>query len=115
MIYFACKTIDLSEIFQCSFGIKKNDYKVLDVLLESKKPKTVKEIAKQLNKERTTVQKSMSLLLKKQLVYRRQMNISTGGYVYVYSIKDRDSLKKELTEIIKAWNKEVLRLINDSI
>jgi predicted transcriptional regulator len=112
MISFACKPIELSEIFQCGYGISRTEYKVLDFLMLQGKMLSVKEIASKLRKERTTIQKSIKALVDKKLVKRKQMNLSSGGYVYTYGVEDKEKIKKELSGMLKSWSESVAFAIN---
>ncbi|MEM0231447.1 MAG: helix-turn-helix domain-containing protein [Candidatus Woesearchaeota archaeon] len=107
MISFACRTIDFEELFSCSFGLKKTDYKIFNIILQSGKRLTVSSIAKILGKERTVVQKSVKSLLEKRLVKRYQENIQNGGYRFYYEAEDKEEIRKRLLEIIRRWSSNV--------
>ncbi|MDK2849880.1 MAG: hypothetical protein PWP03_157 [Candidatus Woesearchaeota archaeon] len=96
----------------CSYGLGRGEYKIFEFMLRLKEPKTIKEIAEMIGKERTTVQKAITKLLEKGLVKRRQMNLSTGGYVFVYFMEDKERIKKEIKEIIKSWCEDAMRAID---
>ncbi|HDP74105.1 MAG TPA: MarR family transcriptional regulator [Candidatus Woesearchaeota archaeon] len=112
MISFACKPIELSEIFQCGYGISRTEYRVLDFLMRQKRMLSVKDIASKLKKERTTIQKSIKTLVDKKLINRKQMNLSSGGYVFVYGVEDKSRIKAELSEMLKNWSESVAFAIN---
>ena len=111
MIYFACKTISMEEIVRCSFNINKTEYKVLVFLLRHKQEYSVQEIAEKLGKERTTIQKAIKSLLAKGLLFRRQVNLDNGGYVYYYSIKNKEEIKKRIIELVDSWTRAVKKAV----
>ena len=112
MLDFACKTINTSEIVQCTYGLGKGEYKVFEFLLRQKEPLTIKEISEKLEKERTTIQKAITKLMEKNLVKRRQMNLSSGGYVFVYFVKDKEKIKQEIKDIMKSWCEDAMKAID---
>jgi len=105
MITFACKKIRLDEIIRCSFKLSKTEYNVLMFLLGKEKEFDIHTLSKKINLERTTVQKALKKLLVEKLAKRRQVNINTGGYFFLYSAKNKNSIKRQLLEIIKQWEK----------
>jgi len=107
MISFACRTIDFEELFLCSFGLKKTDYKILNLLIESGSRLSVNSIARKLGKERTVVQKSIKNLLEKNLIKRFQENMQRGGYRFYYEAEDKAEIKRRLLEIIGRWASSV--------
>ncbi|MFP4116306.1 MAG: helix-turn-helix domain-containing protein [Candidatus Aenigmatarchaeota archaeon] len=111
MIDFACKTIEVEELIRCSFQLSKTDYRLLLRLLGSKG--SVKDLAEEMNLDRTTVNKSLTKLLDRKLVERRQYNISSGGYRYVYRAKDKEEIKKRVRDLIENWGSSAKEAIDD--
>jgi predicted transcriptional regulator len=99
---FACKKIDVQDIIACSLGLKKSEYKVFEALLKSDHV-TLKELSKQLELDRTTLQKVLKHFVNNDLVLRYQENLDNGGYVFVYKIKDKSILKKRINSAIDKW------------
>ena len=69
------------------------------------------QIAERMGLDRTTVQKALKGLLDKNLARRAQNNLPGGGYVFLYKIEDKESLKSRLKDIIYGWYKSVEREI----
>lgn len=112
MISFACQQIDLREIVQCSFDLNKREYELLIYFLKKEEPKAVNEVAEETGFERSTIQKAISNLLRKELVQRRQINLKGGGYKYYYNIINKEELKKRLKDIVSKWYRNVEEAIN---
>lgn len=112
MISFACKPVSLQDIVMCSFDLNKTEYSLLVFLLEQEEALTVQDIALKRTYERSTVQKAISSLLSKELIERRQLNLSTGGYRFIYAIKDKDELKTKIRQIVDGWYKQVTNAID---
>ncbi len=111
MIDFACKSIEVEEIIRCSFQLSKTDYEVLVKLMDSEK--STKELAEEMELDRSTVHKSVSKLLDQGLVRRRQYNIKSGGYRYVYTAKDREEIKKKVRSLIENWSSSAKKAVKD--
>ncbi len=95
----------------CSFDLNKTEYSLLLFLLNTEEQLTIQEIAGKINFERSTVQKAIAKLLSKELVERRQINLSSGGYRFIYEISDKETIKKRLGTIVEGWYKNVVDAI----
>ena len=104
--------IELKNLIKCSFELNKTDYDIFIFLISKERSMTANEIAKQIALDRTTVQKSIKRLSEKELVLRTQKNLAKGGYIFVYSIKDKKIIKGRMSEIVKKWHDNVQREIN---
>lgn len=106
MINFACRKIELSELIRCSLDMSKAEYKIFVYMLGNKNTFTVKELSKKLGLDRTSIQKSLKGLMERRILERRQKNLSKGGYVYVYRIKDKEEIKYKVLETMRRWFKQ---------
>ena len=114
MIKFACKPVDKEELIKCSLALSKSDYSLFLFLLENPEAGyTVKSLADSLNLDRTTIQKSVKKLLEKSVIHQYQENLSPGGYRFIYKIKEREAIKKNIYDIINEWNSNVLKIIEN--
>lgn len=113
MIDFACKTIRLEELIRCSFNLNKTEYKIFSFLIRSKtKDHSISEIAKNLNLDRTSVQKGIQKLFEKKLIFRRQINLKKGGFFYRYAMKDKETIKKEIISLLDSWTNNAKKVID---
>lgn len=113
MISFACKKISMDDLVKCSFELTKTSYQLMLFLLKKHKYLTINEIADELKLDRTTIQKSMSVLLEKNIVQKKQLNLDKGGYVYIYVIDGKDDIKKRMIDILEKWHKDAVAEIKD--
>lgn len=107
MISFACKEIEIKDLIKCSFDLSKTDYVIFEFLIRSEGDFSVRQLAEKLDFERSSVQKSIKDLTKRNLVIRRQLNLDQGGYKFYYSINNKDDIKKRIENIIDGWHKKV--------
>jgi len=105
--------IELKNLIKCSFELNKTDYDIFIFLIPKETGMAANEIAKQMDLDRTTVQKSIKRLAEKDLVSRIQKNLARGGYIFTYSIKGKKIIKERMSEIVKKWHdsvqKEIIR------
>lgn len=113
MVSFACKSISLEEIIKCGFQLTKTEYYVMMHLLATAEELTTQEIADDLKKERTTIQKAIKSLAEKRVVVRKQFNLEKGGYSFVYSIREKENLKMRILHMIDRWTSEVKKEVSN--
>jgi predicted transcriptional regulator len=108
---FACRNVDVQDVIACSLGLKKSEYKVFEVLLNSDHV-TIKQLSKKLGLDRTTLQKVLKHFVSIALVERFQENLDVGGYIFVYKIKDKAILKGRIHAAIDRWHNTARQAID---
>lgn len=103
VIDFACKQISLEDLIRCSFSLNKTDYFVFNFILNSNSHVTVSVIAAKLNLDRTTVQKSVKVLMNKSLIVRLRQNKLRGGYAFSYAVDELPKIKLRMKKIVRNW------------
>lgn len=107
MVDLRCRKMDSKDLIRCTFDLSKTELKIFLYLLKTKKSIPSVDIADKIDLDRTTIQKSLKKLLEKGIVDRRQNNLDNGGYVFLYSIKQKDELKIQMKSIINDWKDSV--------
>ena len=103
---FACKRFELDEVIKCGLSLSKADYKIMDFLVKnSEEYFNTSEISSELGFDKSTVQRSIKKLHKKEIVTRNQKNLPRGGYIFSYKIKNKKEIKHMIKEIISNWVK----------
>lgn len=103
MIDFACKKFDLDEVIKCVLGLSKSEFRLLKFLSEHDLRFTTEELSKKLKLDKSTIQRSIKKLHEKDLVTRSQMNQSVGGYIFLYKIKNKENIRKIVTDTLDNW------------
>lgn len=111
-ISFSCKNIDFKELIMCSFNLNKTEYTLLLFLLTQQDSLSATQIGEMTKKDRTTIQKAIKKLFEKELVLKHQVNLESGGYTFVYKVKNRDYLRQTILEIVDVWHKKVVESVN---
>ncbi|MFW6378714.1 MAG: helix-turn-helix domain-containing protein [Nanoarchaeota archaeon] len=105
---FACKNIDFKELIMCSFELNKTEYDLFTFLLSQDDPLCTSTIGEMIGKDRTTIQKAIKKLISKDLVNKHQVNLDSGGYTFVYSIKDKQYIKRTMLDLVNKWHEAVI-------
>ena len=92
----------------CSFELNKTEYNLFTFLLSQEDPLCTSTIGELTEKDRTTIQKAIKKLVSKDLVNKHQVNLDSGGYTFVYSIKNKQFIKQTMLEIVDKWHRAVV-------
>ena len=104
--------LTFKNIMCCIFNIKPLDVAVYLTLLRNG-PSKVNTIAEMLNRDRSTIQRSMQNLIKADLVKRKQVNLRKGGYFYRYEAVPFNDVKSKILKTIEGWCNEVKMWVGD--
>ena len=112
MIKTPCTTFTLESIMCCIFGIKTFDVMVYFTLLNNGALR-VNDIAELLNRDRSTIQRSVQSLVNAGLVRRKQINLKEGGYYYIYEAIPFSEVKNIIKDTMEKWCSEVKEWIDE--
>lgn len=111
MLTFACQDIEFKDLLRCSFGLSKAEYNVMMFMLVSSMEYTAEKLAKEMDLDRTTVQKAIKKLAEKELVTRHQSNLEAGGYTFFYKIHNKENIKERMKATVEKWHEAVVNEI----
>lgn len=100
------KNINCSNVLECTFDLNNADVKVYRKLKESDRSK-VEDIAQKLNKDRSTVYRSLQKLVSCEICIKEKKTIEKGGYYHIYYCKDIKKIKEKMKECIDEWYKHM--------
>ena len=101
-----------SDFLCCAFGLRNSEIDTYFSLISG--PKTVEQITDLIGKDRSTVQRVLNKLHKKNLVERNTHLIERGGYYYEYSAKSTDDVRKEILTQLENWYQATIRFLKQS-
>lgn len=93
---------DFETVMACLFGVQGREVRTYLALL-ARPGSTVEELARELARDRSNVNRSLSRLLDLDLVRREGRPLDDGGYVYQYTANPLDSTKVRLHDAIDDW------------
>lgn len=93
---------ELSQVLQCVFDIQTHEFRTLKTV--SKLPgSTVIELADELERDRSNVNRSLTTLHENGLIDRERRLLEEGGYVYQYYPSPIDETKRLLHSGVDRW------------
>ncbi|GCF12609.1 transcriptional regulator [Haloarcula mannanilytica] len=109
----------LSEEFECDYllecfhDLTDLDRACFERLVETDEPVTVDELAEQVERERTTVYRSLQRLLDADLVVQEQVSGEGSGYHHVYDAADPDEVADQMQRELNDYYAMMGQLISD--
>lgn len=100
-------------LLECFHGLKELDKHCFRELVESSDPMTVDELAERVDRERSTVYRSMQRLGKAGFVQQEQINYDSGGYYHVFYPSDANELADEFQRLLNDWYAMIGQLIGE--
>ncbi|WP_435360062.1 helix-turn-helix domain-containing protein [Haloarchaeobius sp. DFWS5] len=98
------------EVMSCVFGIHEHETRTY-LLLIDQPGSTVEELANQLERDRSNVNRSLSTLLERGLATRERRLLDSGGYVYQYTAESLPEAKQLLHDSLDQWVEHVHEVI----
>lgn len=101
-IDFTCKQVTLKDLIQCNYNLNESEYFIFSELIKSDEGLSVKELIKIVNKDRTTIQKILIKLLKRNLILKRQVNLDRG-FMFIYFAKNKNEIVKDIETNVEQY------------
>ncbi|ELY64879.1 helix-turn-helix domain-containing protein [Natrinema versiforme] len=100
------------DVMSCVFGIEDHETRTYLVLCDRPRS-TIAELAAALERDRSTVNRSLSTLRDRGLVRRNRRLLEGGGDVYQYTAASLPEAKEMLHEALDAWTATVHDVIDE--
>ena len=100
------------EVLTCVFGIQRHESRTYLTLLDHPSS-TVEELAEQLDRDRSNVNRSLSTLQEKGLAERERRLLDGGGHVYQYSATPLPEARDLMHDTLDAWAEYVHSRIDE--
>jgi predicted transcriptional regulator len=92
-----------ADVMTCVFGIQRHESRTYLELLD-RPSSTVAELADELDRDRSNVNRSLSTLLEKGLATRGRRLLDGGGHVYQYTATPLPKAKDLMHETLEEWS-----------
>ena len=103
----------VKDLFIQVYDLSPPELDILFMLIsrEKEEPMTLDEIAKAMDRDRSTTFRSLQKLVSLGLLVKETKTIKDGGYFHVYSAVDRETFKRETERRVKELQKSLDRLL----
>ena len=118
------KIFKSGNLFRCILGLNEIETNVFSYLLKNDNTSTM-ELARQLDKDRSSIQRALQNLNDLNVIDRKSMSLkdyvqqkgvdesNKRGYLYVYGAKDLKIIKQEFRELLNRWYKKMTDYIDN--
>lgn len=118
------KIFKSQNLFKCILGLNAIETNVFSYLLKNDNASTM-ELARALEKDRSSVQRALQNLNDLNVIERKSMSLkdyvqkkgnedsSKRGYLYVYGAKELQVIKKEFRELLNRWYRKMTDYIDN--
>ncbi|MEF8807261.1 helix-turn-helix domain-containing protein [Natronomonas sp.] len=90
------------EVLRCVFGVQDHEARLYIELLDAP-DSTVAELANQVDRDRSNVNRALSTLLDKDLATRRRRLLDSGGHVYQYRATPPEDARELMHDTLDEW------------
>ncbi|SNQ59461.1 helix-turn-helix domain-containing protein [Candidatus Methanoperedens nitratireducens] len=97
-------------VMRCVFKIKDYEIEVYFYLLDHA-GSTIMEISDFLNKDRSSIQRSLQTLMDKGMINRKFRVLGVGGFAYIYIATPIDETKKIMERELQVWYNMMSKLV----
>ncbi|WP_256685538.1 helix-turn-helix domain-containing protein [Halococcus qingdaonensis] len=101
-----------AEVMICVFGIQRHETRTYRTLCDRPKS-TVAELAEELDRDRSNVNRSLSTLREKGLAERGRRLLDGGGHVYQYTATPLPEAKELMHDTLDEWTAYVHSRIDE--
>jgi predicted transcriptional regulator len=103
----------VKDLFIQVYDLSPPELDILFMLIskEKEEPMTLDEVAKAMDRDRSTTFRSLQKLVSLGLLVKETKTIKDGGYFHVYSAVDRETFKRETERKVKELQKSLDRLL----
>jgi predicted transcriptional regulator len=91
-----------ADVMACVFGVQRHEARTYLTLLENP-ASTVAELADELDRDRSNVNRSLTTLREKSLATRERRLLDSGGHVYQYTATPLAEARELMHETLDEW------------
>ena len=99
------------EAIKCVFNLNKLDLRVYKKLQQLESARA-SDLAKLLDRERSTVYRSLQKLAKCGICIKITKTLDQGGYYHVYQSSSIDNIQKQAQECLDSWYSDVKKTLD---
>lgn len=107
------RDLDCEDLLECVHGLTDLDRACFEALASADAPRTIDDIAEAVDRERSTVYRSVHRLLESGFVEKEQVNYEHGGYYHVYRPVDPETVADEMATLVDEWSAKMAELVGE--
>ncbi len=107
------RDLDCEDLLECVHGLTDLDRACFESLASADAPRTIDDIADAVDRERSTVYRSVHRLLESGFVEKEQVNYEHGGYYHVYRPVDPETVADEMAALVAEWTAKMTELVTE--
>ena len=100
-------------LLECFHGLKELDKRCFRELVNAETAVTIDDLSDHVDRERSTVYRSVQRLLNAGLIQKEQINYDQGGYYHVYKPADPGAIREDMQRLLNDWYAEMGQLIQE--
>ena len=100
-------------LLECFHGLKELDRRCFQELVGAETAMTIDDLSDDVDRERSTVYRSVQRLLNAGLIQKEQINYDQGGYYHVYKPADPEAIREDMQRLLNDWYAEIGQLIQE--
>ena len=106
------KGASCTDLLTCLYNLKPADLAVLQAVAQNEGA-TLDEIAKILQKDRSSIHRCLAKLVSLNLVNKQTKTIKGGGYYHAYSMQEANTIKKHAKERVEEITESLQSLVDN--
>lgn len=103
---------DFERVMECVFGTQRHEIRAFFALANAP-GSTVAELADELDRDRSNVNRSLSTLFEKGIIERERRLLEGGGYVYQYFAIPLPEMRARMHRSVDEWIEQVHETIDE--
>jgi predicted transcriptional regulator len=107
------RDLDCEDLLECVHGLTDLDRACFEALASADAPETIDDVADAVDRERSTVYRSVHRLLEAGFVEKEQVNYEHGGYYHVYRPVDPETVADEMAALVDEWTAKMTELVTE--
>lgn len=104
--------LEFQHVLECVFDVQKHESRTYLALLDAP-GSTVAELAEDLERDRSNINRSLGTLVEKGLAERERRLLDAGGYVYQYTAVPLPEARERMHEAVEEWSAQVHERIDE--
>lgn len=102
---------ELDTLLECVLGLGTGDIECYKLILENQ-PTWTDELADELDKDESTVHRSVSRLSESGLIIEEKVPYENGGYKHEYTARDPEEIAQSMRLLTTEWSQEALNEVD---